>query len=364
MTEYKRDMLIMYLLKNFCDKNYGYDTKLKQIYDYLYEEKIVIHPLEDLVNKKQNFKLITFNESHETNQLEVYDRSQFNIDKHLGQGSFGSVVQVYHKIDNMSYALKMIKIEDDTDYIFREVRNMVVLDHPNIVKYYSSWIDTIPTNLPSINYYSDSDSYSDSYTEEPESESFDSNASKLVSNDNRYLFIQMELCQSSLKDYMEHRSSVNPKKSFHSFKQIINGLRYLHNKHIIHRDIKPSNILIMNNNIKIGDFGMSINVKHNHSMPKYGSQDFGTYTYLAPETENNNEYSIYSDYYSLGIILFELLNQFSTDMEKYKLIQDLKRHSMPIKFKTNFSKASKLITNLLSDKLILRKKCLEFYFRD
>jgi serine/threonine protein kinase len=120
----------------------------------------------------------------------------------------------------------------------------------------------------------------------------------------------------------------------------------------------------MNNNIKIGDFGMSINVKHNHSMPKYGSQDFGTYTYLAPETENNNEYSIYSDYYSLGIILFELLNQFSTDMEKYKLIQDLKSHSMPIEFKTKFSKASKLITHLLSDKLIMRKKCLEFYFRD
>lgn len=39
--------------------------------------------------------------------------------------------------------------------------------------------------------------------------------------------------------------------------KIVEGINYLHSNNIIHRDIKPSNIFFLNNEIKIGDFGMS-----------------------------------------------------------------------------------------------------------
>ena len=74
---------------------------------------------------------------------------------------------------------------------------------------------------------------------------------------------------------------------------------------ILHRDIKPQNIFISpNGDYKLGDFGIAKVVEHTSSGTK-----IGTYKYMAPEVYNNQPYGVTSDIYSLGLVLYWLLNE-------------------------------------------------------
>ena len=77
-----------------------------------------------------------------------------------------------------------------------------------------------------------------------------------------YLFI-MELCAGGdLLSYVRKRRKVNEKVAKYLFKQIIEGIGYIHSKGILHRDIKLDNILLDHNgHVKIGDFGIGKAVK-------------------------------------------------------------------------------------------------------
>ena len=95
-------------------------------------------------------------------------------------------------------------------------------------------------------------------SEESEEESKDSSI--------RVLYIQMEYCGGqTLSKFIED----NPGKEkedikWKIFSQTLEALNYLHNCGLIHRDLKPSNIFLdLNNNVKLGDFGLA--VIHGHS---------------------------------------------------------------------------------------------------
>ena len=90
---------------------------------------------------------------------------------------------------------------------------------------------------------------------------------------------------------------------------IISGLEYIHSNNIIHRDIKPENLLFDSKFfLRIGDFGVAVKKNSN-----FKNDNIGTLSYMAPERigffengNNNYKYSFESDFYSLGIILYEL----------------------------------------------------------
>ena len=84
---------------------------------------------------------------------------------------------------------------------------------------------------------------------------------------------------------------------------IILGLEYIHSEGIIHRDIKPENLVFDSKGyIRIGDFGISV-----HDDGKY-YPPAGTPGYLAPESiMNKYKFSKTADYFSLGIILYEIV---------------------------------------------------------
>lgn len=89
-------------------------------------------------------------------------------------------------------------------------------------------------------------------------------------------------------------------------KDICSALTDCHRKNILHRDIKPENIFIdAEGNYKIGDFDISRIVDHTTQ----ASVGVGTYDYMAPEVVNGNSYGLQADIYSLGMVLYYLLNE-------------------------------------------------------
>ncbi len=86
---------------------------------------------------------------------------------------------------------------------------------------------------------------------------------------------------------------------------ICNALILCKSKNIVHRDIKPQNIFVSEDkNFKLGDFGIAKTVERTTSGTKTG-----TYKYMAPEVYNNQPYGHGADIYSLGMVLYWLLNE-------------------------------------------------------
>ncbi len=88
------------------------------------------------------------------------------------------------------------------------------------------------------------------------------------------------------------------------FKQLLLGIKYIHQRGLIHADIKPDNIFYgIDGIVKISDFGIST---YKESLKNH-SKIHGSIPYLAPEVIQGHNPSIQSDIYALGITLYELI---------------------------------------------------------
>jgi serine/threonine protein kinase/tetratricopeptide (TPR) repeat protein len=87
--------------------------------------------------------------------------------------------------------------------------------------------------------------------------------------------------------------------------QVMQALIYLHRRGILHRDLKPDNVIVVNEHVKLLDFGLAV-------ARKYAPEDqndmvAGTLAYIAPEVLMGNPASESSDLYSVGMIVYEML---------------------------------------------------------
>lgn len=281
-----------------------------------------------LVDKIASFSNISIQENNFNNNFENHQI--------INRGGFGIVLNTYSKLMSKNVAVKIIPFLINKDKPkelicykinnkLKEVRCLSDFDHPNIIQYQYSWIE-IGNRLPNIlskcnNLYdffsNECDTSLLSYSLEKERGVSNSDEGFVVIN----IFIQMELMQTSLRDYLKETRLKNRKKS-KIIKSILNGVKYLHDKNIVHRDLKPENILINSNrgsiiDLKIADFGLVI--EKEFDLDKYSK---GTSTYRPPD--NNLTINCKYDIYSLGIILFEILSDFDTEMERIKKIRDFK----------------------------------------
>jgi serine/threonine-protein kinase len=127
-------------------------------------------------------------------------------------------------------------------------------------------------------------------------------------------FLVMEFVDGkNLREILNENKKLDEHKSIEIFKQILEGLQYLHNINgdnntgIIHRDLKPENILVQKNgNIKIADFGISKVIDFT-SLTSTG-EIFGTGPYMSPEQITDSKHiDKRSDLYTTGVILYEML---------------------------------------------------------
>lgn len=87
---------------------------------------------------------------------------------------------------------------------------------------------------------------------------------------------------------------------------ICKALELCQKYNVIHRDIKPENIFVSDNgDFKLGDFGIARTIDRTMS----GLSKKGTYNYMAPEVYRGAEYGFSVDLYSLGIVLYRMLNK-------------------------------------------------------
>ncbi len=90
----------------------------------------------------------------------------------------------------------------------------------------------------------------------------------------------------------------------HYISQVLEALSYLHRRGILHRDIKPENVLVVDNEIKLLDFGLA------GAPPTDEEEDLlmGTLAYMAPELFTDKPPTTAADLYAVGMILYELLS--------------------------------------------------------
>lgn len=169
----------------------------------------------------------------------------------------------FKKLENPKY--KKDTDGDDLPYgIEREIIIMKLINHQNIMRLYDVW-----------------------------------------ENKNDLYLILEYIEGGELFDYLIKRGKLHEYEAISYFKQIINGISYLHQFNICHRDLKPENLLLdFNKNIKIADFGMAAL----EISDKLLETSCGSPHYASPEiVAGKNYHGAPSDIWSCGVILFALL---------------------------------------------------------
>ncbi|XP_077394275.1 eIF-2-alpha kinase GCN2 [Festucalex cinctus] len=143
-----------------------------------------------------------------------------------------------------------------------------------------------------------------------------------------YLYIQMEYCEkSTLRDTIDQGLHQDQNRLWRLFREILDGLSYIHEQGMIHRDLKPVNIFLdSQDHVKIGDFGLATDHPASVAAGKFEVEEngsaalqkldptgnltgmVGTALYVSPEVQGNTKasYNQKVDLFSLGIILFEM----------------------------------------------------------
>ena len=220
---------------------------------------------EEIVNKSDFFlnlrKMINLNDSNIT--LE----SLYFLNE-IGRGSYGKVYLVHNK--KKLFALKTAEI------------NQISLHKEKIVYYINEKIIMQQVQHPFIVHLNNTFKTRD------------------------YIFFIMEFVNGiSMREYLNNRN----KKQIRNLEEVkfysailFNVLHYLTQRKIIHRDIKPDNLMINTNGyIKVIDFGIA-----KYLMKDYTNTIIGTPHYMSPEVILGKPYSFSVDYWSTGIVLYEI----------------------------------------------------------
>uniref|UniRef100_A0AAQ4QVH8 MAP/microtubule affinity-regulating kinase 3 n=1 Tax=Gasterosteus aculeatus aculeatus TaxID=481459 RepID=A0AAQ4QVH8_GASAC len=189
--------------------------------------------------------------------------------KTIGKGNFAKVKLARHILTGREVAIKIIdKTQlnpNSLQKLFREVRIMKILNHPNIVKLF----EVIETE--------------------------------------RTLYLVMEYASGGeVFDYLVAHGRMKEKEARSKFRQIVSAVQYCHQKHIVHRDLKAENLLLdADMNIKIADFGFSNEFTMGNKLDTF----CGSPPYAAPELFQGKKYDGPEvDVWSLGVILYTLVS--------------------------------------------------------
>ena len=210
----------------------------------------------------------------------------------IDHGAFGKVIHVHDIKKNLDLAVKVINKAGAGMQIIKKMKEEVAilkkLNHNNIVKFYG------------------------------------------YSETNNQLLIKMEYIKyGTLSRWMKDHLKISENDASIIIGKVLSAVEYLHSMHICHRDIKPENIMMSKENdlasIKIIDFGLS--AQHFNYLT---NNDYcGTFIYMAPEQIEKKLYYYSVDIWSIGILMYMLLNNgkhpfYQKDDKKADFIKKIK----------------------------------------
>lgn len=212
----------------------------------------------------------------------------------IGEGSFGSVFEAEREDFGTTYkaAIKIITIPKSDS----EIQNARAegMDHQSVTSYFRGFVNELVQEfalMSKLKGNSNVVSYEDHMVIEHEDR---------IGWD---IIIRMELL-TPLLDYVE-KNTMSRTDILHLGIDICRALELCQIHNIVHRDIKPENIFISElGAYKLGDFGIARTIEKTSG----GLSKKGTYTYMAPEVYREAPYNATVDIYSLGIVLYRLLN--------------------------------------------------------
>jgi serine/threonine protein kinase len=126
----------------------------------------------------------------------------------------------------------------------------------------------------------------------------------------RIQYLAMEYVEGeSLSSLLQRRRRLEIDLAAQITLDVLRGLEYAHERHVVHRDIKPANVLVARDgHAKIGDFGVARSVRENISHRTRAGHLLGTPYYMAPEHIAGKEVDRRSDLFSVGVMFFEMLS--------------------------------------------------------
>ncbi|CAH9087124.1 unnamed protein product [Cuscuta europaea] len=190
----------------------------------------------------------------------------------LGKGASKTVYRAFDEFEGIEVAWNQVKLYDflqspeDLERLYCEIHLLKILNHKNIMKFYTSWVDTANRNIN---------------------------------------FVTEMFTSGTLRQYRLKHKRVNIRAVKHWCRQILNGLLYLHSHDppVIHRDLKCDNIFVNGNQgeVKIGDLGLAAILRKSHAAHCVGTPEF-----MAPEVYEE-EYNELVDIYSFGMCILEMV---------------------------------------------------------
>ncbi|KAK7280128.1 hypothetical protein RJT34_25190 [Clitoria ternatea] len=190
----------------------------------------------------------------------------------LGKGASKTVYRAFDEYEGIEVAWNQVKLYDflqnpeDLERLYSEIHLLKTLKHKNIMKFYTSWVDTA----------------------------------------NRHInFVTEVFTSGTLRQYRLKHRRVNIRAIKHWCRQILEGLLYLHSHDppVIHRDLKCDNIFINGNQgeVKIGDLGLAAILRKSNAARCVGTPEF-----MAPEVYEE-DYNELVDIYSFGMCILEMV---------------------------------------------------------
>ncbi|KAI9318149.1 kinase-like protein [Dichotomocladium elegans] len=199
---------------------------------------------------------------------EEVDLSHFSLLRSVGKGAFGKVRVVQHKAHKQMFALKYINKAKCIQ--MRAVENII----------------SERRLLEQINY------------------GFIVNL-RYAFQDDENLFMVLDLMLGGdLRFHLERMGPLPESQVRFYAAEIALALHYLHEKNIVHRDVKPDNILLNEHgHAHLTDFNIAVSYSHEKPLLSVA----GSMAYMAPEILRKRGYTTSVDWWSLGVVCYELL---------------------------------------------------------